>query len=143
MTSDELALAVGALGTIGTLSGVALGAVGSWLIHKRQLSHENRTRFHDLRLRVYADFTGATNQFKAGALTGHWDSIAATKLIESFEQLQMCASMEVVEAATRVHALTALIQPKDLVQSAKSIEGQLPSAIAQFLKAARQELDLG
>jgi len=47
---DFVALA----GIAGTLLGTALGAFVTWKIQKYQLQHEDRTRFHDRRLTVYA-----------------------------------------------------------------------------------------
>ena len=61
MAQALITLFVAIAGIAGTLLGTLIGATVTLWIQKRQLDHENQTRFHEERLKVYADFNGASD----------------------------------------------------------------------------------
>src|SRR6266850_368844 len=90
-------------GVVGTLLGAGLGAYVTWKIQKRQLEHEDQTRFHERRLMVYADFGGACNEVMAAKRIGGSWAPGLTRLNTSYQTLKLIASEPVIKAAGPVH----------------------------------------
>lgn len=93
-------------GIVGTLLGTVLGAVSAVWIQRRQLEHEDRTRFHDRRLAAYADFNDACNRMMASLTrAGEVESEDAARFLGGFEAVRLISSRPVGDAAAPVHAV--------------------------------------
>jgi hypothetical protein len=91
-------------GIAGTLLGTVVGAASAAWIQRRQLEHEDRTRFHEQRLAAYADFNDACNRV-ASALVSK-QSVATedmARFVRGFETVRLVASKPVRDAAGSVH----------------------------------------
>lgn len=113
MRIDLVAIA----GIIGTLFGTIVGALVTLWVQKKQHEQEDRTRFHERRLAIYADFNHACNSVMAALGVGiRVDAIDMAKFLQSFETVRLVASQSVSDAATQVHttvgeALRGRLQP--------------------------------
>jgi hypothetical protein len=105
MAHDYVALA----GIAGTLLGTALGAFVTWKIQKYQLEHEDRTRFHDRRLTVYADFNDACQQTVGAIQAGLPFDQFQGDVVKTFEMLRLVASPVVFARARDVHGSVGAI----------------------------------
>jgi hypothetical protein len=115
-------------GIVGTLIGTLIGALVALWVQKRQLDNENKTRFHEERLKVYAEFNAASNSMMA-SLAVHMQATAETAImIRSFETLRLIASDHVSQAATRVHAIVGNALRGQIVLEA----GQWPTFNAEM-----------
>ena len=132
------------IGILGTLAGVIVGAYGSWKIQERQLEHENRSRFHDLRLAAYAEFSGAVNLVVATAEVSDEHDLKATgRIIETMDKITLIASTEVNQKATVVHAhVRQIISATEKKAKAIELKNQIVKDLAAFNHAARKELDI-
>jgi len=104
-SSDTVAIVGIVAGIIGTLLGAGLGAFVTWKIQKRQLEHEDRTRFHERRLEVYAEFNEAASEVLAAKQTGNNWVAGLARMNKNFETLKLIASQSVIDAAIPVQGL--------------------------------------
>src|SRR6266545_3306929 len=88
---------------VGTLLGACLGAYVTWKIQQLQLQHEDRTRFHDRRLTVYAAFNDACQKVVAAIGTSAPYSVHHAEAVKTFEMLRLVASQGVTTSATLVY----------------------------------------
>ncbi|HYL20983.1 MAG TPA: hypothetical protein VEU74_04415, partial [Gemmatimonadales bacterium] len=105
--SDTVAIVGIVAGVVGTLLGATVGLLGSWWIQKRQLEHEDETRFHDRRLAVYAEFNDACGKLVSAKQVNA--DIATvnqhlSRVLIAWENLRLIASGPVVAAARPIHA---------------------------------------
>ena len=106
-------------GIIGTLLGTALGAYVTWRIQKSQIEHEDKVRFHDRRLAIYADFVEASNNAIAKHQAG-MDSIEDVRIVARlWESFRLIASEEVVNAAIPVHSAIVEVNSKTIANLAE------------------------
>jgi ABC-type lipoprotein release transport system permease subunit len=61
---------VAVFGILGTLSGVTVGAWGTWKIQERNIQYSDESRFQEERLAAYLDFLNATNMAVAAIRNG-------------------------------------------------------------------------
>jgi len=109
---------VAVAGILGTLLGTAIGALVTWKIQERQLLHEDKTRFHDRRLTVYAAFNTACNNIIASfAVDQSFSEIHLPAMFQNFEILRLIASEPVCDVANRVHALVGQAMRSNISQS--------------------------
>jgi hypothetical protein len=96
---------VAIFGIIGTLAGTLVGTGATLWIQTTQRRYQDRTRFHERRLNIYADFTGACN-----VLIGNLDNPATQfdeklgGVVRTYELVRLVASPPVWAAAMRVHS---------------------------------------
>ncbi len=128
-------------GIAGTLLGTALGAWVTWKIQQRQLEHEDRTRFHDRRLAVYAEFADASNAVMAALLTGNNWVNDLQRVVGSFASLRLVASTQVFHVATPVHtAVTDAVHGR--IANLQAFMPQFNNSAAQMSVAMRAELGI-
>jgi hypothetical protein len=138
-TKCGIELALGLAGIAGTLLGTGVGAFVTWKGQARQIEHEDRTRFHQQRLAVYAAFNDACNTMVAAIAVNLPYLDAQAAVIRTFETLRLVASSPVVDAAGRVHAaVTALSQGSSTDHPA--VIGNFNSELAALCRAMRTEI---
>jgi hypothetical protein len=129
-------------GILGTLLGTALGVFVTWRIQKRQLEHEDETRFHDRRLSIYADFNYACNALIASLGTNSSTTEDMGTFLRTWETLRLIASPRVVVAATPVHTdvMNGMLgQVSDL----QSFREKFNQDMVGLLNAIREEIGVG
>ena len=127
-------------GIAGTLLGTALGAWTTWLVQRRQLQHEDLTRFHDRRLHVYAEFNDACN--KVIAAVGSTRPLPIpdiARVISSYEMLRLVASKPVATAAAPVHAAIGAVAAMQVTNPA-ALTAQFNADLAVLCNAMRTEI---
>jgi hypothetical protein len=128
-------------GIIGTLAGTALGAYVTWKIQKLQVEHENKVRFHERRLAIYADYTDASNKafanFQAGIDSGDQIFIAA----RLWETLRLIASQKVVNAAIPIHLALNSINFKTVTNPAE-FSNAFNANIVKLIAVMRAEIGI-
>lgn len=127
---------------VGTLAGAVVGAgVTAW-VHKRQLEHEDRTRFHATRLETYAEFLVAANSANTFARLGTRNAHEEMQVLATHEKARLVCSEAVLPILDEVFsAHDAVIDAstsEDLDLQAHS--DAFNQAVADFLNAARREL---
>ncbi len=134
---DVVAIA-GIVGTlVGTVVGAVVGAVVTWKVQQREFAHEDRIRFHDRRLTVYAEFTDACGKVAAALLAGAPFLQDQARVIVSFETLRLVATAPVSQAATQVHAIVFQLAQG---QNPQALMPQFNITMAQLGIAMRREL---
>lgn len=119
---------VGITGIVGTLLGTVVGAFVTWKIQKRQLEHEDRTRFHERRIATYAEFNVATLDVASAVTTpgAPRPTQAIDNVLKGTETLRLIASSPVVSALTAVHRV---------IQQMMATNPLPPALIAQYVNA--------
>jgi len=129
---------------LGSLGGVGIGSFVTWKIQQRQLAAQERTRFHEQRLEIYTQFTGACNQYMSAMQVGPQAAANATSahvlLIAAFEKLRMCGSTNVFNAATAVHAICVPVMTGQA--NANQVGLAFNARMAELVVEARKELGI-
>jgi phage-related tail fiber protein len=127
-------------GIVGTLLGTALGSFVTWKIQARQLAHADRTRFHERRLAVYAEFTNAANQIVASIKVGSVVDVSAMrKQIESYDLLRLVATGTVKNAADAVYNAVLQVQRAGN-PTPDTVFQQFNTQVYNFITKAREEI---
>ena len=135
---------VAVAGITGTLLGTALGAWVTWKIQELQLKHEDKTRFHDRRLAIYAEFTDACGKLLSAKEVGA--GVPETteflgRVVLAWETLRLIASRPVREAARPVHAAMAdVVKPEAQGQALQAIKNRFVADGVKLEAAIRKEL---
>src|SRR6267154_12304 len=120
-------------GIVGTLLGAILGAAITWKVQQRQFAHEDRTRFHDRRLAVYAEFNEACDRVTADAHAG------AADVHHLYQALRLIASEQVWAPARAVQATIAKLASAPAAEFA-TLEQALTNQQRELSGAIRREL---
>jgi hypothetical protein len=137
------------IAVIGTLGGAIIGGGITYFLQRAQREHDDRVRFHDSRLKAYAEFTRASTVVVAaadvwlhqrtGSLQDHTaPHVGAVSSV--FPQVRLLGSKAVVAIARKVNQnLSQLVSlpPPENVQELKDATKVLQS---EFEEAVRQEL---
>lgn len=137
-STDVVAIA----GIIGTLAGAALGAFIPWKIQKRQLEHEDKTRFHERRLDVYAKFMEAAQESVSAVATGRRLSAPGDAFIRVYETIRLVATPAVAGAALRVYRAVDDIELAQGAPTAAMIT-EYSRHVTAFIEAVRSEIGVG
>lgn len=136
----ETTLAV--VGVAGTLLGVFIGALTTYKVQSRQIAHENSTRFHDLRVQRYAEFTMAANQAVSYFVTDKYDFDSCMEFQKLFNVVRLVASSAVLEEANRINVSFGTMQ--NLAIANKTVPTNevdtFNSHVQAFITQARSEL---
>src|SRR6267154_3165099 len=126
-------------GIVGTLLGAILGAAITWKVQQRQFAHEDRTRFHDRRLAVYAEFNEACDRVTADAHAGAADVHHLDQVLRSYQTLRLIASEQVWAPARAVQATIAKLASAPAAEFA-TLEQALTNQQRELSGAIRREL---
>lgn|GEM_PF-6016241 len=138
---------VGIAGILGTLLGTALGAFVTWKIQNLQLAHEDKTRYHERKLAIYADFTQAANEIVAIIAAGNEIILRPKKLeatrreIESFELIRLVASKDVWKVTATIHEQLAKVMKAEQSGSQPDLN-DFNKSVANFVMEARKEIGI-
>ncbi len=136
---DVVAIA-GIVGTlVGTVVGALVGALVTWKVQQRQFAHEDRTRFHDIRLAVYAEFNDACDKVTAAAHAGAQAPHDLARVARSYETLRLVASERVWAPAREVQATITKLASAPASDFA-ALERELTSQQRELSYAIRREL---
>jgi hypothetical protein len=137
--SDLVAIVGIVAGVVGTL----LGVFGTLWAQRRAVEHEDRTRFHQQRLVVYAQFNDACNKYIAGVSTGVPIVQAGATLVpavtQAFETLRLVASLPVYDAAHKVHLIITNLNNGTLPNNPATMV-QFNLVVASLVKFMRKEI---
>jgi hypothetical protein len=138
---------ISALGIVGTLAGVFFGYRGALQAVELQLEHEDRVRFHELKLQAFVDFIDATSSLVAIAtiakpplepVQGAIHTEALKAFNASFKRISLCCTEPVTKATAKLQAMmTPVVKMKDVDDPTRD------SIIAQLIlveRAMRAEL---
>jgi hypothetical protein len=141
------------IAVIGTLGGAIIGGGITYFLQRAQREHDDRVRFHDSRLKAYAEFTRASTVVvaaaavwlneKTGSLQDHTaKEVGAVSLV--FPQVRLLGSKAVVEAARKVNQnlahLVSLPPPENLQELKDAtvvLQGEFEAAVRQELGTDR------
>ena len=130
------------VGVLGTLGGTLVGAFITWRMQTARQEHEDRTRFHERRVDVYAAFISAANESSLGLQPGRpWPVEAIQKTLREFELMRLICSEGVSQPMDQVHAmLTALMQAAEAGQPTDEPRARYNAAVGILLAAIRKEI---
>ena len=124
---------------LGPLFGVIIGAFGTWLQQRSSRRHADKTRFHDLRVKVYSSYLKKTNDIVLGFLEGRRNDNDLNELMLLGAQVSLIASED-----TRAHLVeineTTMKMSEDLA-STGSHQKAYNQHIRNFIEAARKEIE--
>lgn len=129
-------------GILGTLGGVLIGSFATYKIQARQLAHEDSTRFHDLRIETYAEFTKRANDVVSYYMQRAYDEQAEVDFEDTIHALRLVGSKKVVRAADAIHKIIGEMEPDG--QKGRKLDDKIVAAYSEQIKAfiseARNEL---
>ena len=134
-------LLLGIAGIVGTLLGALGGALVAWWNQLRHLEHEDRTRFHEERLAVYAKFNAACNGMVSAIQTHAQFASQQRAVIRSFETVRLIVSPPVAGVASRVNAICAAFSTAPPASHA-ALAAQFNSEVAALCTEMRKELGI-
>ena len=127
-------------GIAGTLIGTIVGSWTTWRIQRGQQEHDDRTRFHERRLTVYADFTDSANKVVSAVTSKQTlplDEIR--RVVGTWELLRLVASPAVIGAAMPVHgAIGDAVNGR--VKDVQAYADKFNTDVATLLNAMRAEI---
>lgn len=129
-------------GILGTLSGVLIGSLVTYKIQARRLQYEDKTRFHSLRMEIYAQLIKSANNSVAGFLAGKVIFEEVDSFHDHYGQLQLVASKRVILPARNLHSAFNNLQKKmlDSIKLSEDDQRRFSEAISEFVKEIRKEL---
>ncbi len=137
MSSSDI---VAIVGIVGTLVGVCLGSLISWLIHKRSAEHADKTRFHERKLELYAQFASMGSfLISSYTVTGKFNPEDQITFARQLKTLILVASQPVCQAATTTGEIL-LEAATGEVTNRKAVNARFHDALATTITKMRVEL---
>lgn len=129
-------------GILGTLGGFAIGAFTTYKIQERQLAHEDKTRFHDLRMEKYTEFTQAANKAVSFFMSDRYDSKSCFEFQNSYNTVRLVASEDVFNHAGEINECFGILQDDSIDKKSINEDVLLKynHGMARFIQTARKEL---
>lgn len=129
-------------GIIGALVGVFLGSFFTYKMQARQIAHENSTRFHDLRIEKYAEFTKAANEAVSRFVTDQYDYDLCSTFQTTYNTVRLVASNEVLAEAIKLSnsfgTMLGMVIEKTKIPNSEVVT--FNTLLASFITQARHEL---
>lgn len=123
------------------LGGVWLGGRNARKQQQAEFEHQERTRFHDHRSDVYAEFLGAVDRVVSGIVVdGQLDTDYAKAMLRAFWKAQLVATPDVNAKLTAVWLIVARIVSPDGEAVTETTEEEHRASIQALLSAIRSEL---
>jgi hypothetical protein len=119
--------------------GAIVGFIGPWLQQRSSMRHADKTRFHDLRVKVYAKYIETVNKIVLKFSEDRRDDDDLNEIRFLGAQVSLIASED-----TRTHLVkinNIIGQMSENLASTRSYMGDYNQHTRDFIEAARKEIE--